>query len=323
MNNQPILTSEDPIFNIGSVARITGIPIVNLHAWERRYGFPISTRTTGGHRLYSENEIQRLQFVKKMIDQGMQTRQAIKLVLAERTSIPTVNLQVSQPFQENDLPINIPPIEIPNGKFMKALLNLDIDRADQILRELIALYTPEELTLKLIGPALHEVGERWATGSVSITGEHLISNYLRQKLLMWMNTGPRPRSNASIVLACAPGEWHEGSLLMLGVLLSRQAWRLTYLGQNVPLADLASYIQKYAPLAVVCVAMQKEPAKAFSEWPEWVQPVSGKPIMMFGGKAFLDDPDLKNKIPGIYLGDNIESGVERLNTILRDTLPGS
>jgi DNA-binding transcriptional MerR regulator len=319
MNNYPLPTSEDPIFNIGSVARITGIPVVNLHTWERRYGFPISTRTPGGHRLYSEGEIQRLQFVKKLIDQGMQTRQAIKLVQAERTTSPSINPQLSEYFQENDLIKTISTKEVPNGRFIDALIHLDIERADQILRELIAVYSPEELTLKLIGPALHEVGERWTTGSVSIADEHLISNYLRHKLLMWMNTGPRPRSTGSIVLACAPDEWHEGSLLMLGVLLSRQAWQLTYLGQNVPLADLASYVQKYAPLAVVCVAMQKESAEAFSEWSKWIHPVSERPFMMFGGKAFLDDPNLQKKVPGIYLGDDIQSGVNRLNTILHDT----
>jgi DNA-binding transcriptional MerR regulator len=56
MNNQP--PSAEPIYNIGAVTRLTGIPITSLRAWERRYGFPHpSGRTPGGHRLYSEKDV--------------------------------------------------------------------------------------------------------------------------------------------------------------------------------------------------------------------------------------------------------------------------
>ena len=70
--------SEDPIYNIGVVARMTGIPVATLRVWERRYNFPQSERTAGGHRLYSEKELLRLRWVKATIDEGMQTSQAIR-----------------------------------------------------------------------------------------------------------------------------------------------------------------------------------------------------------------------------------------------------
>jgi len=44
--------STSPLYNIGVVTRITGVPIATLYAWERRYGFPDAIRTAGGHRLY-------------------------------------------------------------------------------------------------------------------------------------------------------------------------------------------------------------------------------------------------------------------------------
>ena len=52
--------SEEPIYNIGVVARMTGIPVATLRVWERRYEFPEAGRTAGGHRLYSESEVSRL-----------------------------------------------------------------------------------------------------------------------------------------------------------------------------------------------------------------------------------------------------------------------
>ena len=42
---------------------------------------------------------------------------------------------------------------------------------------------------------------------------------------------------------------------MLGVLLRRQGWPVAYLGQNVPFADLAAFVEQVQPGAVVLVAM--------------------------------------------------------------------
>src|SRR5512145_1174419 len=68
---------EEPLYNIGVVTRMTGISMATLRAWERRYDFPEAKRTLGGHRLYSEKDVLRLRWVKKRIDEGMQTAQAI------------------------------------------------------------------------------------------------------------------------------------------------------------------------------------------------------------------------------------------------------
>src|SRR5512140_3830850 len=70
--------SDEPLYNIGVVSRMTGISVATLRAWERRYGFPTSGRTAGGHRLYSERDMVRLRWVKVQIEQGMQTAQAIQ-----------------------------------------------------------------------------------------------------------------------------------------------------------------------------------------------------------------------------------------------------
>jgi len=105
-NGNSRTASEEPIYNIGVVARMTGIPVATLRVWERRYGFPEAGRTAGGHRLYSESEVSRLRWVKSTIDEGMQTSQAIKAmhkherdgrILSLETSLPSSS---SQPVRE-------------------------------------------------------------------------------------------------------------------------------------------------------------------------------------------------------------------------------
>src|SRR5688500_7242717 len=72
---------EQPLFNIGVITRVTGVPVATLRVWEQRYGFPKSTRTAGGHRLYSERQIEQIQWVKNQIDGGMKTGEAIRALL--------------------------------------------------------------------------------------------------------------------------------------------------------------------------------------------------------------------------------------------------
>ena len=152
---------------------------------------------------------------------------------------------------------------------------------------------------------------------MTVSDEHLASNYLRQRLLMWMVSGPPARATNPIVLACAPGEWHDGSLLMLGVLLRRQGWPVAYLGQNMPFEDLAAFIEQLHAQAIVLVGMLKEPAFLLADWPKWIRQTADGPLVTFAGRAFVIQPELKDRVPGIYLGDTIQAGLERLKEMLR------
>jgi DNA-binding transcriptional MerR regulator len=300
----------DAFFNIGAVTRMTGIPVASLHAWERRYGFPHSlARTQGGHRLYSERDVTLLRCVKAQIDQGVSARQAVVSVqkMEAEGRLPT-GRSVEAP---RIVSLSSAPLAL-REQLTGTLLRNDLEHANQLMGEMLAFYTPEEMTLNVIGPALNEIGEAWEQGRITVAMEHLATNYLRHRLLMWMVTGPTPRDTHPIVLACAPGEWHDGSLLMMGVLLRRQGWPVAYLGQNMPFADLADFVRQIHPAVVVLVAMREESGRSLAEWPKWIPIINGRPIVAFGGRAFVIHPELQNLVPGKYLGDTVHTGLMRL-----------
>jgi DNA-binding transcriptional MerR regulator len=72
-----------PIYSIGAVARLLGVTPGTLRTWENRYGVISPTRSEGGRRLYSRDEVESLQFVKTKINEGIQAADAHRL-LAER-----------------------------------------------------------------------------------------------------------------------------------------------------------------------------------------------------------------------------------------------
>jgi DNA-binding transcriptional MerR regulator len=303
------------VFNIGAVTRMTGIPTATLHSWERRYGFPSpSGYTAGGHRLYSEKDIELLRSIKAQIDHGVSARQAVAAV-QKMDEEGRLFQEVSSELPR--LPDLLPDSPQLREHLAEALYRHDLELADRLMGEMLAFYSPEEITLNIISPVLAELGEAWASGRINVSDEHLASNYLRQRLLMWLVTGPPTRQVRPIVLACAPGEWHEGSLLMLSVLLRRRGWPVAYLGQNVPFADLAAHIEQVHPSAVVLVAMLAESARELTDWPKWISQVNGMPPITFGGRAFVIQPELKKQVQGTYLGDDLQEGLTRLEEILR------
>lgn len=57
------------LYRIGTVAKLTGIAVERLRAWERRYGL-MPTERAGKTRMYSAAQVERLTQIRKLIDQG-------------------------------------------------------------------------------------------------------------------------------------------------------------------------------------------------------------------------------------------------------------
>ncbi len=314
--------NEEPLLNIGAVSRMTDIPETTLRVWERRYDFPRSSRTAGGHRLYSQQEVMRLQWVKHRVDEGMQISQAIRaLHLAERERGGFQSPISPQPFARSEGDGD--PLAFLHRRLVDALLQHDADTANQVLAEALALFPLEFLILDVIGPTFYVLGEAWSEGRINVATEHFASHHLRHHLLMWMRTGPPAYPVNPVVLACAPGELHEGSLLMLAVLLRRLRWPLVYLGQTMPLPDLAEFVKDTEAAVIVFVAMTEETARALGDWPHWLPEATRtkRPVVGFGGRIFSERPELADRTPGLFLGRTLQDGVEMLNRMLHEMNP--
>src|SRR3954468_14138935 len=59
-------------FPIRTVAALTGVKVITLRAWERRYGFIKPRRTNKGHRLYTHADVEQIRRVLALLDRGVQ-----------------------------------------------------------------------------------------------------------------------------------------------------------------------------------------------------------------------------------------------------------
>lgn len=68
-------------YSIGEFARLCGITATTLRAWQRRYGLLKPLRTDGGHRLYSDDDVQQALKILDWVKKGVPVSQ-VKPLLA-------------------------------------------------------------------------------------------------------------------------------------------------------------------------------------------------------------------------------------------------
>lgn len=228
------MTNENSYLRIGELARRTGTSPELLRAWEQRYGLLRPSRSAGGFRLYSDDDVARILRTKKLIASGLSAAEAARQALSGGTAT------------EDATPV----LEGLADELRDAFDGFDEDGANRALDRLIAAVSVETVMREVLLPYLRMLGDRWARGDVSVAQEHFASALLRGRLLglaRGWGTGSGPR----LVLACPPGEEHDLGLIMFGIAASRRGRRITYLGQDTPFSTIEATIEAVGPELVV------------------------------------------------------------------------
>ena len=71
--------NKKPRYNINLVVRETGIKADTLRAWERRYKLPQPARSAGGHRLFSDYDIEMIKWLLARQAEGLRINLAVEL----------------------------------------------------------------------------------------------------------------------------------------------------------------------------------------------------------------------------------------------------
>ena len=229
------------MIRIGEVAKRSGVSTELLRAWERRYALLAPARTSGGYRLYGDEDVARVRHMRDLIEGGMSAGQAADVA---RAGAPAAS----------------PGVPVPSAiasELATALDVLDESSAQSAIDRLLAAVTVETFLTDVALPLLRRIGDEWAAGRTSVGHEHFATALVRGRLLglaRGWDRGDGPR----VGLACLPGEQHDVGLIAFGIALSRSGKRVLYLGQDTPLASLRALAdsKRYDALVVSSVDRQ-------------------------------------------------------------------
>ena len=214
-----------------------------LRAWERRYGLLEPTRSAGGLRLYSAGDEARVRRMREHLAAGLAAAEAAALAVG------------AEPERENGRPAFDPGAA--RDELAGALSRLDEPAAQAVLDRILAAATLDVFLADIVLPYLHDVGDRWARGDVSVAQEHFASSVLRGRLLGLARGWGRGLGPLAL-LACLPDERHELGLIAFGLALRARGWRIAYLGADTPLETIDEAARSLEPALVVLNAVVPE-----------------------------------------------------------------
>lgn len=305
-------------FNLKVVVSETGIKPDTIRAWERRYGLPVPDRTAGGHRLYSERDIATLKWLVARKDEGMSISKATGLwrQLESDGHDPLNQL----PLRE-DQPIAEPPVLRPGRTlerarqaWIAACLAYQEAEADRVVSEAFAEFPVETVCVEVLQRGLSEIGELWYTDQATVQQEHFASELATRRLEALIAAAPRPQHSGAVLVSCATDEDHSFAPLLLVLLLRRRGRQVVYLGANVPLARLEATMRKVDPRIVVLTAQYIHSAARLQEMGFFLERAGVR--MAYGGLIFNRVPELRQRIPGEFLGERLDQAAAKLEGLL-------
>lgn len=222
-------------FTIKDLENLSGIKAHTIRMWEQRYNFLKPQRTDTNIRYYSNEEL------KKLLNIALLTKYGYKLCNIDRMCQDEIcekilSLKDMQAVQErivNDL--------------VKQMIELETDKFEAIINKYIQANDIEKTVHEIIFPFLNKIGILWQTGHIMPAQEHFVSNIIRQKLIVAIDSVASNKGTKKAVLFLPEGEHHELGLLFLYYLLKRKGVKVVYLGANVPMGDVENVVKVTNP----------------------------------------------------------------------------
>jgi MerR family transcriptional regulator, light-induced transcriptional regulator len=312
-----------PTFNIKAVARLTGVPADTLRRWESRYNVIAPERTDSGYRLYSQRDVDTILWLKSKLEEGLSISRACEM-LRQLGGDPGRTHPVadgSAAPQAYDTRNEIRSFDALRDELLKAFVAVDEGMASDVLSDALSLYSVEDVCLRVVQPALIEVGEHWLSGKVSVAVEHFAASFVRARLDNLFHSSPHNPYGPLVVVGCAPGELHELGAMFLAVFLRRSGYRVVYLGQNVPLDSLIGMLRTLQPRAVCISATRADTAATLHSLREAIDAIQQEeghaPLLAYGGQVFNRFPHISQRLGGMYLGEDARAAMRMLDEHLR------
>ncbi|HWO58546.1 MAG TPA: MerR family transcriptional regulator [Umezawaea sp.] len=250
-----------------ALAAMLGVPPNTLRTWRHRYDLGPTARTPGGHRRYTDDDVERVRRMLALTASGMAPSAAAAMAVA---NAPVEDVAVRH--------VEVSSRKV-RGGLRRAANRLDARLVQDIAAKLIAEHGVVAAWEHVLLPLLVDLGERFEEGGKGIEVEHVASTAIQQAL----REVPFPSRPGKLValLACAPEEQHSLPLEALAAALSEQGQTWLNLGARVPGEVLNEAIGKLAPAVVVVWAhsvdlAERVPVGELADQPDLVVALAGR-----------------------------------------------
>jgi DNA-binding transcriptional MerR regulator/methylmalonyl-CoA mutase cobalamin-binding subunit len=231
---------------IGTVSKRSGVKSDLVRAWERRYQAVTPTRTDGGHRVYTDQDIARLKLLNQATSHGHSISQIAQFSLDELKKL------LHEEETQNYSSVNHATVLTGDKKFLAedyiekcyaAVLAFDARQLESHFENAIVELRSQAFIEDLLAPLLTRIGERWKTGELRPIHEHMTSAVIRSLTYILRNNVPCTENAPRMIVSTPIGQLHELGALLAAIMAELSGWQVTYLGANLPAEEIAAAVR--------------------------------------------------------------------------------
>lgn len=317
-------TATTPRHPISVVVDRTGLSQHLLRVWERRYAAVEPTRGEGGHRLYSDADIERVRLLHAATRSGRTIGQVARLSPDELARLTEEDAAAR--FARSTVTASDATSAEPDAAYaaiveeaLALTVVLDAPALDGLLRRTAAQFGVATFTERVVAPMLRRVGDEWHAGRLTIAHEHLASATVHDILVETMRALARNARDARVVVATPSGDRHAIGAALVGAAAAAEGWGVIYLGTDVPAGEIAAAAVATGARAVaVSVVYVDDRERTLGDLRTLRARLPASVTLLVGGAgATLLAADLAGA--GIHVG----ASVEALRVALQVALHGS
>lgn len=251
------LNDDTAQYLISTVSKRSGVKSDLVRAWERRYQAVTPTRTAGGHRVYTDQDIARLKLLNQATSNGHSISQIaqfslddLKNLLKNEPVVITQTLNSFTPLTRDRIHLAEDYIE----KCYAAVLAFDAKTLESHFENAIVELGSEAFIEHLLTPLLTRIGDRWKTGELRPVHEHMTSSVIRSLTYILRNNNPCSADAPRMIVSTPIGQLHELGALLAAIMAELSGWQVTYLGANLPAEEIAAGV-KYTNACVLTISL--------------------------------------------------------------------
>ncbi|WP_059170982.1 MerR family transcriptional regulator [Bacillus sp. FJAT-27445] len=304
------MPARDGKYNIKAVSKMLGIQPGTLRAWERRYGVISPGRSASGHRLYSESQLETLQEIIAMIEEGFTIGQAVAQLgpgqLAGNVEKRTIGRQ------DHDRSI-----------ILDAFRQFDEGSAHRAFDTCFSTYSFEAALSGIYLPLLTDMNRLLKKGELNNAQIRFGSAIIRSRLEGAIKSTAGKKFLPKVITLCAPGELEEFWIVLFTAFLKIRGFEIVYLGGGLTDEDIEQAIVEIKPRFVFFSCTSDESAKLLVDLsPRWEQLVPAMKIGAGGpGLRQLAANGQQGSSMHLYLGETPAEWAEWIKARLDNAKP--
>jgi len=218
------------LYSIKDLERISGVKAHTIRIWEKRHGIVTPKRTESNIRYYCDTEVKKLMNISILLNHGYKIS---KLAGLDPEELSRKVLEVSMISNGHDSQIE---------NLVVAMIEMDEAKFEKLLNQSIIKEGFENTVYKLLYPFFERIGVLWQAGSINPAHEHFISNLVKQKIYVAIDSIPAPTGTDIKKFLLFLPEWdlHDLGLLVYNYILKSKGFKIIFLGPSVPEEDIYS-----------------------------------------------------------------------------------